>query len=47
MRCYCSKCYENENGYCSCSDYVNIDENGECTIMNISIILGSEETDDD
>lgn len=35
MRCFCFKCYENEDGYCSCSSYVIIDENGECNMMDI------------
>ena len=33
MRCRVLKCIENESGYCLCSSYVEIDENGECSCM--------------
>ncbi|MBO7696631.1 MAG: hypothetical protein J6T10_28725 [Methanobrevibacter sp.] len=47
MRCYCFKCYNNEDGYCSCSSYVAINENGKCTIMDIDIPLCIEMADND
>ena len=30
MRCRVYKLYENEGGYCMCSSYVEIDDNGQC-----------------
>lgn len=35
MRCAVLKCKENQNGYCSCSSYVEIDESGSCSEMLI------------
>jgi hypothetical protein len=43
MRCAVLNCKENENGYCTCSSYVEIDETGSCTEM---FILTKENTDD-
>lgn len=33
MRCRCITCKENENGYCTCSSYVEISEDGSCDSM--------------
>ena len=33
MRCAVLNCKENENGYCSCSSYVEIEEDGSCSEM--------------
>jgi hypothetical protein len=30
MICRVYNCYENEDGCCMCSSYVEIDENGQC-----------------
>jgi len=30
MNCLCYDCIYNDNGYCSRSNYITIDENGEC-----------------
>lgn len=35
MRCNCTKCRENENGYCGAPSYVEIDEDGTCGLMLI------------
>lgn len=35
MRCRVLKCYENEDGCCMCSSYVEIDENGQCDRMYV------------
>ena len=35
MRCRVYKCYENEDGCCMCSSYVEIDENGQCDRMYV------------
>lgn len=33
MRCRCYACNENDAGYCSCSNYVEITPEGECNMM--------------
>lgn len=35
MRCCVLKCHENEDGYCMCSSYVEINENGQCKSMRV------------
>lgn len=48
MRCEVLNCIENENGYCMCSSYVGIDNNGRCDTMRIVIKdEGTEEDEDD
>lgn len=36
MRCDVRNCLSNEDGYCMDSSYVSIDENGECSQMEIT-----------
>ena len=33
MRCRCYACNENDAGYCTCSNYVEITPEGECNMM--------------
>lgn len=35
MICYCYQCWDNEDGYCSRSSYVVIDEDGRCDSVYI------------
>lgn len=42
MRCSVYNCRENENGYCSCSSYVQITEKGMCDCMFIKQQLTAE-----
>lgn len=35
MRCDVLRCVSNDDGYCLCDSYVEIDENGCCSEMNI------------
>ena len=44
MRCNCFKCTNNDVGYCGCYDSIEIDENGECSSLNI--LLSSEDNTD-
>lgn len=44
MRCNCFKCTNNENGYCERYDSIEIDEDGECSSLNI--LLSSEDNTD-
>ena len=48
MRCNCFKCTNNENGYCGRYDSIEIDENGECSSLNILLSLedNTDNTDD-
>lgn len=33
MRCRALECRENENGYCTCDSYIEIDETGQCDMF--------------
>lgn len=47
MRCRVLNCKENENGYCTCSSYVEIDEDGYCDSMFIPGEPEDDESEDD
>ena len=46
MRCSCLKCVHNTDGYCECSSYIEIDENGECDSMWIIAEKEDDEYDE-
>lgn len=43
MLCYCYQCWDNEDGYCSRSSYVVIDEDGMCDSVYIQTEDGTDE----
>lgn len=46
MRCRVYNCKENENGFCCCSSYVEINENGECDSMYVPAEADNETNED-
>ena len=46
MRCGVLNCIENENGYCTASSYVGIDNNGCCDSIRIVTKDTEEEKED-